>query len=304
VKFMLEYPILAGADGGAWTNPANIAEFARVAEGAGLDGLAFTDHPAPSKKWLDTGGHSTFDPFVGLGFVAAVTSTIRLMTYLAVLPYRNPLLSAKSMTAVDVLSNGRATFVLGTGYLRSEFSALGIDFEERNALFDEAVEVIRAMWATDELRYEGRHFTARGVTLSPGPVQQPHPPLWLGGNSKVVLDRVASWGTGWAPLLGGAALAQTTRTQPIDGDEALAEMIRRLRDQMAANGRDPDTLDVATASMTPLPPGAGPQERLDAIGRLAEMGVTWTHVPVSHASFEAALDGLRAYGADVIAHAR
>jgi probable F420-dependent oxidoreductase len=301
---MLEYPILSDADGGAWTDPAKIAEFARVAEDAGLDGLAFTDHPAPSKKWLTHGGHETLDPFAALTFVAAVTRTLRLMTFLTVVPYRNPLLTAKSMTTVDVLSGGRGTFVLGTGYLRSEFSALGVDFDERNALFDEAVEVIRGIWSTDELHYEGLHFTARGVTMVPGPVQQPHPPLWLGGNAKVVRDRVAAWGTGWAPLLGGPQLVQTTRTRGIADDEEFAILIDEIREQMAANGRDPNTLDVAGTSATPLPPDASVDQRLEAIGRLAEMGVTWTHLPFPRSSFAAAIDGISQYGEEIIAKAR
>src|SRR5271170_5594824 len=97
MKFLLEYPIMSKADDGAWVDPANIAEFARVAEASGVDALAFTDHPAPSKKWFESGGHETFDPFVALGYVAGVTKTIRLMTNLTVVPYRNPLLLTKSM---------------------------------------------------------------------------------------------------------------------------------------------------------------------------------------------------------------
>ena len=147
MKFMVECPVMSEADGGAWLSPDNIAEFARVAEESGMDAIAFTDHPAPSQKWLDGGGHETFDPFVGLGFCAAVTSRIDLMTNLTVVPYRNPLLMARSMTSVDVLSGGRTIFTLGTGYLRSEFAALGVDFEERNALFDEAIEVLQGIWS-------------------------------------------------------------------------------------------------------------------------------------------------------------
>src|SRR4051794_11154911 len=120
MKFLVEYPVESHADGGAWLRPENMVTFARVAEEVGIDAIALTDHPAPSKKWLDHGGHETLDPFAGLAFFAAVTSRVRLMTYLTVMPYRNPLLTARSMTTVDVVSGGRGTFVLGTGYLRSE----------------------------------------------------------------------------------------------------------------------------------------------------------------------------------------
>ncbi len=165
MRFMLEYPLLGEVDDGAWLRPANMVRFAQTAEAAGVSAIALTDHPAPSKKWLAHGGHETLDPFAGLCFLASATRTIRLMTFLAVVPYRNPLLLAKSMATVDVLSSGRATFTLGTGYLRSEFAALGVDFAERNELFDEAVEVLRGVWSTDGFHYEGRHFKALGVSL-------------------------------------------------------------------------------------------------------------------------------------------
>ena len=304
MKFMLEYPLHSDRDGGAWIDPANIAEFARVAEASGIDGIALTDHPAPSRKWLDHGGHETFDPFVGLGFLAAATRRIRLMVSLVVVPYRNPFLTAKAMTAVDVLSGGRATFALGTGYLRSEFAALGVDFDERNDLFDEAVEVIRGAWASDDFHYEGRHFTAHGVTIRPAPVQTPHPPLWLGGNAKIVRRRVAAWGQGWQPMIGWAELVRTARTAPIDSNEQLAGMITEIKEAMADAGRDPAALDVASAGARPLPADASVQQRLDALGELADIGVTWTSFRLPHDSPAAAVDAVQQYGADVIAAAR
>lgn len=304
MRFMLEYPLHSDLDGGAWLDPANITAFARAAEEAGVDGIALTDHPAPSRKWLEHGGHETLDPFVGLGFIAAVTSRIRLMTGLAVVPYRNPFLLAKSMTAVDVVSGGRATFVIGAGYLRSEFAALGVDFDERNALFDEAIEVWKGLWATDDFHYEGRHFTAVGVGLEPRPVQRPHPPLWLGGNARLVRQRVARWGQGWNPMIGGGALlARTARTRAIDTDAELAALIREIKTEMVEHGRDPETLDVAAGSPTPPPADASVEERLDALGRLAELGVTWTSFRFPHDSVAGAVDAVRRYGDEIIAKA-
>ena len=238
MKFMVECPVTSEADGGAWLSPDNLVEYARVAEESGVDAISLTDHPAPSQKWLNGGGHETYDPFVGLGFCAAVTSRIDLMTNLTVVPYRNPLLMARSMTSVDVLSGGRTIFTLGTGYLRSEFAALGVDFDERNALFDEAIEVLQGIWSTDDFSYEGRHFKAIGQIIKPRPVSKPYPRLWLGGNAKIVLDRVARWGNGWAPLLGGGeTLARTTRTAVIGDEEKLASMIGDLGERLEANGR-------------------------------------------------------------------
>jgi probable F420-dependent oxidoreductase len=305
MKFMVECPVLSEADGGAWLDPANIAEFARTAEKAGVDAISFTDHPAPSKKWLEGGGHETFDPFVALGFCAAATTTITLMTNLTVVPYRNPLLMAKSMTSVDVLSGGRTIFTLGTGYLRSEFAALGVAFEERNALFDEAVEVLRGVWSTDNFSYEGRHFHAIGQIIKPGPVQRPYPTLWLGGNAKVVLDRVARWGNGWAPLLGGGeTLAKTTRTAVIGSEEQLGGRIRDLADRLEANGRSLDDIDILALSMTSRYTPGSPDAYLEALGHLAEIGVTWTAGYSGRASFPSALDGMRQFGEEVIARVR
>lgn len=304
---MVDYPVSTDADGGAWLVPENIAEFARTAEEAGVDAIAFTDHPAPSKKWLESGGHETFDPFVSLAFCAAATTRIQLMTNLVVVPYRNPLLLAKSMTSLDVLSRGRTIFTLGTGYLRSEFAALGVDFEERNALFDEAVDVLRGVWSTDDFAYDGRHFKAVGQIVKPAPVSRPHPRLWVGGNSRIARDRVARWADGWAPMLGGGeVLARTTRTRAIASDDELVSMIRDLGRRLEANGRSLADVDVLALSLTGLYTPGAPEEYLDTLGRMAEIGVTWTpaHSGGRGASFRAALDGLRQFGEDVIARSR
>jgi probable F420-dependent oxidoreductase len=299
MKFMVMYPLATEPDNGAWLDPETMMRFARAVEAAGLDGIGLTDHPAPSKKWLDGGGHETLDPFVGLATFAAATTRIRLVTHLIVVPYRNPLLLAKSMTSLDVVSGGRATYVLGTGYLRSEFAALGVDFAERNELFDEAIEVLRGIWSTDSLAFDGRHFTAVGATMTPGPVQRPHPPLWVGGNSTLSRDRVARWGQGWSPMQGSAALARTTRTAVIESDDDLVRMITDLAERLAANGRGLEDIDIHASSA-----GMGAEsteERIDALSRLSELGVTWSNASVSHTSVSEALDQLQQFGEEVVA---
>jgi probable F420-dependent oxidoreductase len=296
MKFAVEYPLGSDAEGRSWSKPSSLIAFAQALEAAGIDAILLTDHPAPSKKWLDRGGHSTLDPFVGLGFCAAVTTRLRLMTGLAVVPYRNPLLMAKSMTAVDVLSDGRATFQLGTGYLRSEFAALGVDFTERNELFDEAIEVIKALWATDELHYEGRHFTAIGVTLDPPQVQKPHPPLWLGGNSTVVRERVARWGDGWAPMLGAGVSAVVTRTAPIHTDDDFKSALEDLGERLEAHGRTISEIDIMGSNVA-TQAGAGDVDAyLRGLADLESMGVTWVHAPVLRGTLEKSLDAIAGFG--------
>src|SRR5690348_16193041 len=106
MRFMYQHPEFIGPDGDL-TDVGPAAELARTAEAAGWEGFAFTEHPIPGSKWLSAGGHQTLDPFVALGYVAAVTERLRLLTYLAVIPYRNPLLLAKTAATLDKLSGGR-----------------------------------------------------------------------------------------------------------------------------------------------------------------------------------------------------
>jgi probable F420-dependent oxidoreductase len=304
MRFMVEYPLGLDDQGEAWSTPSSMVAVAQALEAAGIDAIALTDHPAPSKKWLEHGGHATIDPFVGLGFLAAVTTKLRLMTSLIVVPYRNPLLLAKSMTAVDVVSGGRTIYVLGTGYLRSEFLALGVEFDERNALFDEAIEVAKGIWSSDELHFEGRHFTAIGQTMFPAPVQEPHPPLWLGGNAKVVRDRVARWGQGWAPMLGGGVRTNTARTVAITTDEDFAVALEDLGRRLEGHGRSLADIDV-TGSIAATRVGlADPGAYVDGLGRLASMGVTWTNATVMRPNLGETLDAIASFGAEVVPQLR
>jgi len=300
VKFIVEYPVVS-APGAGWLEPASITRFARAVEEAGLDGIGFTDHPAPSLKWLNGGGHETFDPFVALGFCAAVTTRIRLLTWLSVVPYRNPFLAAKSMTTVDLVSGGRATFALGSGYLRSEFAALGVDFAERNDLFEESVRVMKATWTGDEVSFEGRRFEAIGQVGRPRPVQRPHPPLWIGGNSAVARDRVARLGQGWAPMRGPKILARTARTPAIESAEELGRLVEDLARRLDAVGRSVKEIDiVAGAEGGRLTSEMSSEQRLESFAEIERIGVTVTSVQVPRDSVQAATEAVARFGRDVL----
>ena len=177
-----------------------IAEMSSAAESAGFDAVFVTEHPFPEKAWMDTGGHHALDPFVALSFAAAATTSIRLQTHLCVLPYRNPFLTAKAVASLDVLSGGRVILGAGTGYLEAEFAALGVDFAERNDLTDEAIVAMKAAWSGEPLTLTGRHFEAHDNFALPRPVQDPHPPIWIGGNSKRAIRRAVELADGWAPM--------------------------------------------------------------------------------------------------------
>jgi probable F420-dependent oxidoreductase len=299
MKHWTTYPLISHPYNPEFVTGAGLTRFARAAEEAGFSGIAFTDHPAPSHKWLTAGGHDALDPFAALSYVAGVTEQIRLIPNIVVLAYRNPFLVAKAAATMDRLSGGRFTLSVATGYLRSEYRALGVDFERRNELFDQALEVLRGVWTTDEFSYEGTGFTAVGVTANPKP---DHVPIWIGGNSPLSRRRVARHGDGWNPFPAPAQLAQTARTRVLETLDDLAPMIDHLRHHVEAEGRDPKSVDVAftTRKRGPGDEGFRPGDHLKALEEMAAIGVTWNSVGVPGDSLEHAVEALHRYGEDVI----
>ncbi|MCU1398322.1 MAG: putative Alkanesulfonate monooxygenase (FMNH2-dependent aliphatic sulfonate monooxygenase 1) [Acidimicrobiales bacterium] len=292
MQLMLQYPDLHGPDHDL-LDAGSVPEIAAAAERFGWDGLSFTEHPAPGANWLSVGGHQTLDPFVALGAAAAVTQRLRLLTYLAVVPYRNPLLLAKAATTVDRMSNGRFTLGVGTGYLKAEFFALGTDFEERNELFDEALDVLPMHWSGERFSYAGKHFNARDVLALPRPVQDPIP-IWIGGNSALTLRRVAAGAQGWMPLLGPPEMATTTRTPFIDSLAGVADRVRKLRDLA---GDRAAAIDIAVPylvdSITSV--DADAERHRDQLGQIHELGASWTIVAGPWAPAPAALEFIEAF---------
>ena len=304
MKVSLDYPVGGPSHDPQLLTRRGLAAVASAADRLGFDAIAFTEHPAPSLKWLQNGGHHTLDLTSALAFCAAVTERIRLMTHLLVLPYHNPFAAAKALTTVDLLSDGRLTVVAGTGYLRSEFLALGVDFEQRNARFDEALTVMRTLWsAGPEARsFDGPHFPGVGVAHLPAPAQAGGPPVLIGGNSALSRRRAAS-NQGWSPLLVPEEVATTSRT-PALTLASLPVHIAELRDRAAeAQGADAsitvqiqglhnDVMRRADISV---------EEHRDALGRLAEAGVDSVVLSPRCDSVAAATDGLAAYAATYLA---
>jgi probable F420-dependent oxidoreductase len=295
--------MVAGPYDPALVTGDGLRRFAVAAERAGFDGIGFTDHPAPTRRWLEAGGHDALDPFAALSFVAAVTERIRLIPNIVVLPYRNPLVVAKAVATVDVLSGGRFTLAVGTGYLRGEYEALGVPIEERNQRFDEAVEVLRGIWSTDDFDYEGTGFRARGQTARPRPVQAPVP-LWVGGNSGRSRQRVAAGGQGWAPFPAPAGLARTARTPALETADDLAGLLDDLWVRVERAGRDRAEIDVAfscPAGGSPASASFDPDAHRDGLAELAGLGVTWVQVGIPGDDLHRAVETLARYGDLVIA---
>jgi probable F420-dependent oxidoreductase len=306
VQFSFTYPLVAHPYDPRFVTKDTMTAVAQAAEQAGFGALAFTDHPVPSDRWLKAGGHDALDPFAALCFVAAVTDRLRLLTNIAVLPYRNPFLLAKSVATVDVLSGGRMILGAAVGYQKAEYKALGVDFEERNALFDEAVEAIVGIWTTDDFAMEGRHFTALGQTANPKPVQRPHPPIWIGGNSMLARRRAARYGQGWNPFPAPRVMATTSRTVPCETVEDFAELLDGLRVELEKQGRSGEPFDLAfspVGAASPGTPGYSAQQHLDVIGRLGALGVNWIGASVPGDDPQRCIDALLQYGEEVVSRA-
>ncbi|MCY3643812.1 MAG: LLM class F420-dependent oxidoreductase [Acidimicrobiaceae bacterium] len=301
MRFSVTYPLASGRASAEFATRRGVVEFARAAEEAGFDGIGFTDHPAPTHRWMTAGGHDALDPFAALAFCAAVTERILLIPNVVVLPYRNPLLVAKSVATIDALSGGRFVLAVGTGYLKGEYRALGVDFDERNALFDEALEVMRGVWTTDDFQYEGRNFTAHGQTANPkpsGPI-----PIWIGGNSRLSRRRVVEKADGWVPFPAPRGLAATARTVPLETLDDLRTLLDDLWRQAESAGRDPAEIDISFMTLTGGSPAGkdfNPEAHLEALDQLATLGVTWCAAPIPSDSLAHAIDALYRYGEQVI----
>ena len=194
MRYIFQYPDVHGLDGDM-LDAGPVADLAATAERSGWAGFAFTEHPAPSPAGWRAEGIRPLTRSWRSAHVAAVTDRLKLLTYLAVAAVPQPALLAKSAATVDMMSNGRFILGVGTGYLKSEFYALGVDFDERNELFDEALDVLPLHWTGEPFSYEGKHFNAAASLAGPRPRAAPIP-IWIGGNAKITLRRVADACTG------------------------------------------------------------------------------------------------------------
>ncbi|QLL09125.1 TIGR03619 family F420-dependent LLM class oxidoreductase [Mycobacterium vicinigordonae] len=300
MKFCLEYPSDVPTATADFMSPEAMIRVAKAAESAGFDGLCLSDHPAPSAKWRHSGGHDTFDVAVALGFFAAATKRIRLITNLWVLPFRNPYLSAKALTSLDIVSGGRLTAGVGAGYLRSEFAALGVAFDRRAALLDEALHALVDIWTNPDRGFSGEEFTAHGPMWLQRPVQTPHPPLWIGGNSAAARRRVVSHGQGWCPVIAPPSMATSIRTETIDGVRSFEAAVRRLDDQLEAAGRRRGSVDIQIeAPKFDFSSAAATAHAIDDLNELSDAGATWALVHVDASSVNAALDYIAGFAETV-----
>jgi len=246
-----------GINTGPCAAPETAARVARAAEAAGFESVWTGEHvvlpdpqappsPAPPQ-------HPMLDPAVALAFLAAHTQRLWLATGIIILPQRNPVVLAKELASVDVLSQGRLIFGVGAGYLKPEFDAVGARFDDRGARTDEYIDAIRALWTEPQPSFAGRTVRFRGIDAQPRPLQKPHPKVVVGGTSPAALRRAILRGNGWYGFLR-------------DLETAKADLAG-----LAAGRREverPAALGALELSVTPLP-----RVDLDTAQRYRDLGV-------------------------------
>jgi probable F420-dependent oxidoreductase len=288
---------------GPLATPEALRRLAATAEEAGADSIWVSDHlvapvdvrsiyPYERRPDAQPGAlgviEEFFEPLTTLAVLAGSTTRVGLGVSAYVMPYRHPVVTAKQVATLDVLSGGRIVLAVGVGWLREEFEALGVPFERRGRRTEEYLAVCRALWAGGEARYDGELIRLPPVRTGPRPAQRPHPPIWIAGNSPAAIGRAARIGDGWHAI-------------DLRADE-IRPAVRRLRAAAATHGRDPASLVVSLR--TTVAPGGPPGRPFagdrDAVRRdrdaCARAGVTAliANVRGGVASVEAAAERIRA----------
>ncbi len=189
--FAEEWEKSAGAEG--------LAAVAQACDHGGFAYVAVCDHTAIPRSHAATMGTEWWDTMTTLGWLAGITTRVRLLSHVAVLAYRHPMMAAKAFATLDVVSGGRAVVGVGAGHVEAEFAMLGLDFADRGPALDEALELFDLALREEFVTYKGRRFRVEDMGQRPRPVQRPRPPIWVGGSAAPALRRVARSGDGWLP---------------------------------------------------------------------------------------------------------
>jgi probable F420-dependent oxidoreductase len=250
---------LFNVNAGACSTPENVVRIATLAEDLGYESLWVGEHVvAPSPRVppspIDP-THPMLDPMVALAFIAAVTERVKIATGIVILPQRNPLVLAKQVASLDVLSRGRLLLGLGVGYLEPEFRAVGVPLEDRGQRSTEYLEAMQQLWSSPEPAYEGKYVAFSGIDAYPRPVQPTGPPIVIGGRSAAAYRRAVALGNGWY----GWGLTVEATTEVLAGLVAAAASVDR-----------PSSLGTLEITVTP-PQGAEIDKATAA--RYADLGV-------------------------------
>ncbi|MEM7412737.1 MAG: LLM class F420-dependent oxidoreductase [Myxococcota bacterium] len=302
MRFSVQLPTDRVDAGDEFVSAAAIREMAQAVEAAGFDACYVTDHPFPGDRWLASGGHHALDPWIALSFAAAATERLRLQTNIIVIGYRNPFLTAKAVSSLDVLSEGRVILGVAAGYLKPEFRALGADFDNRNDIADEALRAMKRAFTEDGVELIGREWAATGNTMRPRPVQQPHPPIWVGGNSRRAIRRAVELADGWVPFPTPGIPSDRVRTASIENLDDLDARIAYAREHAQAVGREAP-LDISFipfgVTMHRKEP-VEPSRFAEVVDSLGARGVTWLTLAMPAESRAEYCEAVARFGEEVL----
>jgi probable F420-dependent oxidoreductase len=185
---------------GPGTKLASLERWAQLAEALGYHFVMISDHVAVTSDVHLQYPAPFYDPFTALAWLAGVTKNLELGATVIILPYRHPLLTARMAANIDQLCRGRFILGVGVGWAKQEFQALGVPFEQRGAIANEYLEVIKKCWTNDVVSHEGHYVSFREVHTGPRPARSPHPPIWVGGRSEPAMRRAVRYGDAWHPI--------------------------------------------------------------------------------------------------------
>jgi probable F420-dependent oxidoreductase len=236
---------------GPLATPQGVEAFARRAAELGYAHLAVPDHVivprsidsrypySASGEFPGALSGACFDQFTLLAFVAAINSQARLLTSVTVIPHRGAVHTAKTVSTIDVLSQGRMILGVGAGWMKEEFEALGAPpFEARGQVTDEYLQAFKLLWTEDDPRFEGEHVRFANISFLPKPVQKPHPPIWVGGESPAALRRTVRYGDTWFPIGNNPRHALDTVARFAQGCDGLRVVAEK-------HNRDPQSIGLA-----------------------------------------------------------
>jgi probable F420-dependent oxidoreductase len=299
---------------GPMATPANLGRVAERAEALGYDTVWFSDHiviPTEVKSFYpyDPSGKMPFnpsepywEPLTVIGYVAGRTSRLRMGTSVLILPYRNPIVTAKILATLDVLSNGRVTLGAGVGWMEEEFKAIGLDtYSRRGAYSDECIRIFRELWTKDNPSFQGEFHQFSNIRCEPRPVQPGGLPIWIGGHTPQAIRRVARLGDGWQPLV---------QRPPADLPPAeMQEKIAQLRAFAQQAGRDPRRITLAMGSSIQFTDGAAtgprslftgtPAQIVDTLRRYQELGIQNFRCDFPSLSIDGLLQAMERFATEV-----
>jgi probable F420-dependent oxidoreductase len=282
----------------AGAGPAELAAVARAADRLGFHYLACCDHVAIPRRLADAMSTTWYDPVATLAWLAGITENVRLLSHVAVLGLRHPLLSAKQYATLDHLSGGRLILGVGAGHVQEEFEVLGVDFAARGALLDEAIDALRAALTDEFPVHDGPRFAFRDLGQRPRPAQEPCPPLWVGGSSPAAVRRAALKGDGWLP-----------QGDPRDKLPAQIDKLHRLRQEAGID--EPIDIGAITEPLYVGEPGWGvgrrtlsgkPEAIAESLRAYAGLGVGQLQVRFRNRSLSELLDQMEAFAVEVAPH--